>query len=330
MFYKKLIFQAVLIFCVSFGYSVENSVVPLVAKFEKIENLPAKKYSKMQFEEIAAALSRKQESVRVATFNMLFNLHDQDLPSENRWPQRLPRIVEVLAEMQPDVMGVQELYPSQLNDLMPSLEKEYDFVSLPCEDGELNGIFYRKSRLELVKSQIWYMSPTSNGRGSETLTMLQFKDQLTGRAFAVFNTHLAFSKVDKRNDQVHFIGEQIDPVAQEMPVFLTGDMNTFPQRLDLGKLPFYDGDYVHRLLTKHELHDSKEMSILGHLGPIGTFTNSSDDGIPFKGTGTPGVFLDHIYISKGITVLIHAVQPGTVGGLFPSDHLPLFIDAIID
>lgn len=330
MSYNKLVLQALFIFCISFGYTVENSVVPLVAKFENIENLSVKKYPRMQFEEISAALNRKQESVRVATFNMLFNLYDDDLPQENRWPERLPRIVEVLAEMQPDVIGVQELYPSQFNDLMAYLEKDYAFVSIPCDDGEMNGIFYRKARFDVVKSDVWYMSPKPRVRSSDTLTMLQFKDQLTGKVFAVFNTHLAFGNVEKRYFQVNFIGEQIDAVSQEMPVFLTGDMNTFPQRLDLEKLPFYDGDYVHRLLIKHDLHDSKEISLLGHVGPIATFTNSSEDAISFKGTGTPGIFLDHIYVSKGITVLIHAVQPGTVGGHFPSDHLPLFVDAIVD
>lgn len=329
MYFKKL---TVLIFCISLscGYAVENSIIPLVEKFEKIENISAKKYSKMQFEEISAALSRKQESLRIVTFNTLFHLYDHNLSAENRWPQRLPRIVEVLAEMQPDVMGVQELYPSQLNDLMPYLEEDYAFFAYPCEDGEMNGIFYRKERFEVVKSQVWYMTEIPDVPSSETLTMLQLKDQLTGKVFALLNTHLAFSKVDKRGFQANFIGDHIDRVSKEMPVFLTGDMNTFPHRLDLEKLPFYDGDYVHRVLMKHSLYDSREMSVLGHLGPYSTFTNNSDDGVPFKGTGTPGVFLDHIYISKGITVLIHAVQPGTVGGLFPSDHLPVLIDAIID
>ena len=69
---------------------------------------------------------------------------------------------------------------------------------------------------------------------------------------------------------------------------------------------------------------------MGHLGPIVTFTNSPENGVPFKGTGTPGIFLDHILVSKGLSVLIHAVQPGTVGGYFPSDHMPVLIDFVVD
>lgn len=109
-----------------------------------------------------------------------------------------------------------------------------------------------------------------------------------------------------------------------------GDLNTFPHRLDLDKLPFYDGDYAHRLFTQGGLKDAASLSLLGHLGPYSTFTNHPGSGFPFRGTGTPGVFLDHIYVSKGLTVLIHAVQGGTVNGLFPSDHMPVIIDCLED
>lgn len=124
--------------------------------------------------------------------------------------------------------------------------------------------------------------------------------------------------------------EQIIPVAEQMPVLLTCDLNTFPNRLDLNRLPYYDGDYIHRLLTKNVFRDSFEVSLLGHLGPISTFTNAPEDGIPFQGFGTPGVFLDRIYVSKEIIVLIHAVQSGTVNGYFPSDHMPVIIDYLIE
>lgn len=105
-----------------------------------------------------------------------------------------------------------------------------------------------------------------------------------------------------------------------------GDLNTFPNRIDLDRLPFLDGDYIHRILTQTILHDARDVSLLGHLGPISTFTNNPPDIQKFQGTGTPGVFLDHIYVSKEITVLIHATQPVTVGGGYPSDHMPVFID----
>jgi endonuclease/exonuclease/phosphatase family metal-dependent hydrolase len=232
--------------------------------------------------------------------------------------------------MKPDIIGVQELYTSQYKDLLPHVKNTFEFYARECEDGELNGIFYRKDRFELIDSHVWYMTTTPNVPSSETLTMVRLKDLKTGKNLVVFNTHLAFSKVDKRDFQARFIAEYLESIATDSPVILTGDLNTFPNRMDLEKLPFYDGDYVHRILTKGALKDAKDVSILGHVGPLSTFSNSSDGVGPFKGTGTPGVFLDHIYVSKNINVIIHAVQPGTVEGHFPSDHLPILIDFIIE
>ncbi len=310
--------------------AVENSVIPQISKFESIYELQEHKYSKNQFLEIASALERQNEYIRIATYNVLFNLYDYTLDKVNRWPQRLPRIVELIEEMQLDILSVQELYPDQLKDLLPLMEKTFAFFAKPCREGEINGIFYRKDRFEVIERKVWSMTKKQEAASPETLTMLQLKDIRTGKCFAVFNVHLAFSKIDKRDFQVHFIMEQIEPYAKKMPVVLTGDMNTFPNRLDLHQLPFFDGDYIQRIFTRKYLRDAKDVSLLGHLGPLSTFSNDPDDVAPFSGTGTPGVFLDHIYVSKEIIVLIHAVQPGTVNGHYPSDHLPVLIDVILD
>jgi endonuclease/exonuclease/phosphatase family metal-dependent hydrolase len=173
------------------------------------------------------------------------------------------------------------------------------------------------------------MTETPDIPSAETLTMVELKDRKTNQRFAVFNTHLTFSKIDKRDFQARFIAKKIREICKKIPVVLTGDFNTFPHRLDLEKLPFYDGDFVNYILTRGVLQNARDCSLLGHLGPISTFTNHSEDILPFKGTGTPGVFLDHIYVNRSIRVLIHAVQPSTVNGHFPSDHMPVMIDFII-
>lgn len=332
MIFKKIINSSIVLlftFSICLG-TVENSVIPLMEKFELIENLPIKKYSDNQYSEIVEVLNHKNERLRLVSYNMLFNLYDQNLDEVNRWPQRLPRIVELIEEMQPDIIGVQELYQNQLDDLLPYINDTFKFYSKPCGDGEFNGIFYRKDRFEILDSTIWYMTEGSNGPGTDTLTMLKLKDLKTNQVFAVFNSHLAFSKINKRESQARFIAEHVAPFAKQIPVIFTGDLNTFPNRLDLVNLPAYDGDYIHRILTKDHLKDAKETALLGHLGPLSTFTNVSDDGVPFTGLGTPGVFLDHIYVSKGITVLLHAVHPGTVNGHFPSDHMPVLMDFILE
>ena len=160
--------------------------------------------------------------------------------------------------------------------------------------------------------------------------MLQLQDLKTGKQFALFNTHLPFRVIEEREKQVQFIIKQMKPFFDQMPVFFTGDLNTLPNRPDMKKIPFYDGNYICQLFEQSGLKDAKELALLGHIGPLSSFSNAGEDLTPFRGTGTPGVFLDHIFASKGIQVLIHAVQTGKVDGQFPSDHFPLFIDFIVD
>lgn len=322
-------FFLIFVYSISAAIGVEQSIIPLMEKTESLSALPIAKYSTSQFAEIEESLNRKTERLRLVTYNMLAHTYDYKTDPVNRWPQRLPRILDLLDEMQADIIGAQELYDHQAQDILDHFGETYVFYALPCDDGEQNGIFYRKDRFEVVDSHVWYMSETPEVPDTETLTMLTLRDLRSGQTFAVFNAHLAFSNVNKRDYQARFIQKYAEKYAKNMPVLVTGDLNTFPNRTDLGKLPFYDGDYIHRLLTQESLRDARDMSLLGHIGPLSTFTNATDEAIPFTGIGTPGVLLDHVYISKGITVLLHAVQPGTVDGHFPSDHMPIVVDFLL-
>lgn len=300
--------------------AIENSVIPLMEKFEIIENLPSKKFTKRQFKEITNALEKKNEIIRLITYNMLVNVYDYNVEEENRWPNRLPRIIELIHEARPDIISTQELYPIQVEEIVPLLQNQFSFFAgWKNENGESYGIFYRTDRFELLSSQMEY-----------PLSMVKLKDLKTDKTVHVFNTHMPMSDIEKREANAHKIAEMIKPFAQQGAVVFTGDLNTFPGRLDLTTLPFYDGDYIHRILSKGLLKNSHHESLLGHFGPISTFTNQNTDSKPFRGTGMPGIILDHIYISDNITVLTHAVEQATVDGHFPSDHMPVLIDFLIN
>lgn len=325
-FYKFYLF--VILCCSSIlGFSVENSIIPVMEKFEQTENLPKQKYSKNQYQAIVEALSHQADRIRLVTYNMLLNTLDHKHDPINRWPNRLPRIVELLNEMQPDIIGVQELYTDQLAELQERIGKEFAFYGLPSTK-ENNGIFYRRDRFEFIDGKVWHI-PEAIPSWMQ-LTMVQLKDCKTNQIFAVFNTHLTFPNPDKRESQAQAIAKYSEEYAEQMPVLVMGDLNTFPNRPELDTLPYLDGDYVHRILASGSLKETQEISLLGHVGPIATYTNQIGSIKPFQGTGTPGVYLDHVYASPSITVLMHAVQSGTVGGHFPSDHMPVIIDFIFN
>jgi len=315
----KCVFSFLIILS-NFTNATENSIVPTVEMFEYTENLPSEKFTQQQFKEITDALEKKDEMIRLVTYNMLFDLYDHNLDEVNRWPNRLPRIVELIHEMKPDIINTQELYPNQAAEISNLLSEEFSFFpGQKDENGESFGIFYRTERFELVFSQIEY-----------PLSSVQLKDLKTDKIVHVFNTHMPLSNIEKREANARKIAETIEPYAEQTAVIFKGDLNTFPGKLDLENLPFYDGDYIHRILSKGSLKNSRYESLLGHFGPISTFTNSSTGVKPFEGTGTPGIILDYIYVSSYVTVVSHATEPATVSGHFPSDHMPIFIDFLIN
>jgi hypothetical protein len=50
---------------------------------------------------------------------------------------------------------------------------------------------------------------------------------------------------------------------------------------------------------------------------------------PFDETESPGVILDHIYVSPTVSVLINGIEPCLVDDRFPSDHMPVIADILL-
>jgi endonuclease/exonuclease/phosphatase family metal-dependent hydrolase len=305
------------------GSVVENCTAIKMDYFKCIDHLSKNKYSARHFIKIEQALKKKDEMIRVVTYNMLFDVYDHNLDFQNRWPQRHPRIKALMERVNPDIICTQELFGKQIEDMKQILCEEFKFYAgYGDPDGEQYGIFYRADRFDVLDS-----------RSENPVTILKLKDLKTDKIMTLVNTHLAFGKIEKREAQVRKIMRLIKPLAKQGAVILTGDLNTFPSWIEQEGFPFYDGDNIHRLLTaKGILSDAKTEALIGHLGPTGSFTNdpnNPEDHSPFKGEGTPGVMLDHIYISRGMQSILHGTESGTIKGHYPSDHMPLICDLLI-
>lgn len=320
--------------------SVVDSVAAQMDRLESGEGLHPEKYSGCQWQEIQRALAARKDRIRVMSYNMLFNLHEEQLEPQHHWQRRLPRIIALIQTNAPDIIGSQELQADQLQDVLENLGETYAFFGRGTVDGqtsgEINGVFYRKERFKPLLCKVWWMSPTPETPSPDhsislarTLTMVQLFDKTTQQRLAVFNTHFSFSSPNSRDESARFAAQLTAHYAAEIPVILTGDFNFFANRPDLRDLPFFDGSHAFRLLTSRGLEDSASVSVLGHIGPLSTYTNQGNDLTPFTGVGEPGIVLDHIFVSPQICVLLHATDPSRINGNFPSDHLPVMADCIL-
>jgi endonuclease/exonuclease/phosphatase family metal-dependent hydrolase len=334
---------------------VTDSVVPII---ENIESAPSNKYSERHFLEIKQLLSKNPEKIRVVTFNVLFNLFDHSLSDKTHsWNERFPRVVASINNMNPDILCVQEPYPSQLQDLKEALSNTFDCFIGESKTSELNAIFYKKERFELDTKKYTCDSQDLSSRSlhmplnpkddelvakipgllppelepGKQLTLVHLIDKLTTKSFAVINTHLTYYRVNSREDQAYFIADLATKLhTLKIPVILAGDFNTIPNRPDVNKLSFLDGNHIGQIFQT-VLNDTNEIAMLGHVGPLSTFTKDflKPGSKIFEDTGTPGIVLDHIYVSKDISVIINATEPSRVDGYMPSDHMPVIADIIL-
>ncbi len=327
---------------------VTHSILPTIEKAERLD-LKRSMLTQRHWKRLQKAKDKIDQKLRVMSYNMLFTVYENKLPKEHHWVKRKDRVAELVHHVAADLICPQELLQKQVEDLMERVGSDYHFIGYRSTDGiayrdrakanprkkswELNGFFFRKDRLELLEERVWWLSKTPDypsfapgSKAPRTLTMGKFLDKVTGDSFYAFNTHLTFGKIENREFEAELIKGIIGDY-DDLPCLFAGDLNAFPLRPDMNSLPFWDGDSLLELLTENNLNRSDLYPLLGHIGPLSTYTNAKQGDVrPFQGIGVPGVILDHVLINSKFQALIHGVEAARVGGHFPSDHMPVIVD----
>ncbi|MDG4714503.1 endonuclease/exonuclease/phosphatase family protein [Winogradskyella marincola] len=260
------------------------------------------------------SLSVLSQDLKIMSYNIKL-----DYPKEgkNSWINRKPFMVNQIKFYEPDVLGVQEAMPNQMKDL-DSLLTGYSFVGVGRDDGkdegEYSAIFYKKNDLEVVKSSTFWLSQTPDKVSmgwdavcNRVCTYALFQHKETKKKFWVFNTHFDHVGKEARTKSAVLILDKIKGLNTENhPVFLTGDFNMEPNHESI--------DYITQTLK-----DSKEVTELD-FGPEGTF-----NGFHFDQPVTRRI--DYVFVSEDVEVYKYAVLSDSWNMQYPSDHLPVLIEA---
>lgn len=248
------------------------------------------------------------QDLRVMTFNVRL-LTDGDGP--NQWRYRRDLAAQVIRQQQPDVIGTQELFAEQGDDLVARLP-DYAWFGIGRRGGhgdEHMGVFYRRDRLRVVASGDFWLSDTPDVAGSITwgnllprmVTWALFERIADRRSFYLFNTHLPYREQDEeaRVRGVEAIMRRVRALPQDVAVIVTGDFNTGPTGRE------------HALLAA-DLKDAW-LAAPTRKGPEQTFHGF---------TGKPDRRIDWIFC--------RGLQPRQVqtitehqDGRYPSDHFPV-------
>ena len=250
------------------------------------------------------------QELRVVSFNVRYPASGD---GEDLWDRRKEQLAATVRQMDPDVMGTQELFLSQ-GEFIVSALPEYAWFGLSRRgnhEDEHMGVFYRKDRLKVIDSGNFWLSETPDVPGSISWSMslprmatwALFETVKEKRRFYFLNTHFPHRREDEeaRSECARVIDRFLAKWDSKIPVTVTGDFNTGLK------------SNAHAVLTMR-LKDAW-LDAPSKKGPEGTFHG-------FK--GTPGQErIDWILYRGPWNVKTVETVTRNVNGRYPSDHFPI-------
>jgi len=264
-------------------------------------------------------LSAQTAKLKIASYNIQY---DNPRDSVNTWKKRLPGVVYIFNKYQFDIVGGQEPYLAQLNDLMPQIP-DYAYIGINIRGttnilkGHYTPIFYKKEKFDVLDwGTFWFSeTPDKPGRGwdahsNRICTWVKFKEKKEGKEFFFFNIHFDHKGVIARRESPKLLLSKIKEIADGYPLFVTGDFNT-NQHHDNYKVLNESG------LVKDSYHLAKR--IRNRNTP--TFNGYRAE---LKGTNR----IDHIYVSlsPALDIKSYRILTDSYKGMYPSDHFPIMLE----
>ena len=244
----------------------------------------------------ADSLVARNRPLNIGSYNIRCNNPGD---GENAWPNRKERVKALILFHEYDVVGVQEARPEQMEDLqqMPG------FASVGVgRDGEAGGefsaIFYRVDRIQVLDSGTW----------------AKMKDRATRRVFYFFNTHFDHIGPVARHKSAELLVARIrETVGEKYPVFCSGDFNSGA-----------GSDPVEVMLSAFS--DAEAVSQTPPYTPGWSYT---DFGVKVPERLMKKGKIDFLFVNDRVTVLKFGILTDSDGRNHPSDHFPVFVEALL-
>lgn len=251
------------------------------------------------------------EPLKAMTFNIRLATGDD---GENVWSKRKDFAVKVIRDAAPDVLGVQEAQPSQIDELVDALP-EYVNVGVgrrPDGSDEFSAIYFRRDRFHLSDAGTFWLSDTPTVPGSTTwgnslpriATWVRLLDRTDKRRLLVINTHWDHESQPARLNSGKLLAARVHELScNTEPVIVMGDFNAAP-----GNPAFVT------LVEQGKLRDTLSVA-----------HPDEKDLCTFNGFGrtTNGPKIDAVLVSPQWKVEDAEIIRVRDGELFPSDHWPV-------
>lgn len=264
--------------------------------------------------------------LRVTTFNIRFDGADSSSSTDDPtgWlyldgPRR-DNVVDLIREMNPDLMGVQEALANQVRDLTAALP-QYSFVGVGRDDGvaagEFAGVFYRTSRFVELESGHFWLSTTPDVPGTvfegsnntRMATWVRLRDEATARELTLLNTHWDHVSQPSREQSAALIRDRLSSIAGDAPVIVVGDLNAPSNSSPLAILFDETPAGTPRMIDGYR-----------QSNPV----PQADEGTVHFFTGvTNALRIDYVLHTDDLKTVAARIVRKNYGGIYPSDHFPV-------
>ncbi|MBC9034677.1 endonuclease/exonuclease/phosphatase family protein [Sphingomonas sp. JC676] len=256
------------------------------------------------------------QPLRVMSYNVRFPSKDD---GANLWEARRDLAAAMIRREHPDVIGTQELFQRQGDDLVARLPG-FAWFGIDRRGGHADehmGVLYDTKRLKLVQTGQFWLSDTPEMVASiswknlypRMVTWAIFerigKGPDKGRRFRLLNTHFPYRDEDDvaREKGAKLIVSRLGTLpGADLPTVLTGDFNTTPES------PAWK-------VLAGALTDTRTAAPT-RTGPEGTW---------HAFTGKPDGRIDGIFV-HGFTALRAETLTDHKGPVWTSDHFPIVAD----
>ncbi len=237
----------------------------------------------------------------------------------NTWDKRKGKVVDLISHYEPDIFGIQEGLSTQVNYLNNQLTN-FSYIGVGRDDGKEKGeycaIFYNHEQYIPIQQNTFWLSNTPDkisvgwdASMERICTYGLFKNRLTGKNIWIFNTHFDHRGKVARAESASLIVDKIKSVLQDSPapVVLMGDLNAIESEKPI-------------ITIRDYINDAKDLTTFPTYGPVGTFNGFNTDMIMDKR-------IDYVFLKgfKVVKKMVH-IDDRRANNLFPSDHLPVYVE----
>lgn len=262
---------------------------------------------------LTATLSEAQ--ISVMTFNIRL---DTASDGTNAWANRKQAVCDMLRYYSPDLLGMQEVCPNQMDDLKASLT-EYEALGVGRDDGKRKGehspIFFNKARFSLVAHGDFSLSETPEVFGKKgwdasynrVCTWAVLRDRRSGKKIAFFNTHLDNDGSVARREGIRLVLKRIQKYAPGLPTIITADYNCS------------DGEAPFAVLRENGMSNVRDISPIVY-GPSYSWQDYG------RASADERVLLDHVFVNRRVKATRYRVIQDKPEKVWLSDHYPVLVN----